>query len=480
MRRKSVLGGRKLALTAAIAATALGFAGAAQAQQSSIFDQLLEKLKDKGVLSQEDYDELKAARDEERTQQRAERRQRALREAQAAEKEEKAKADAPATLTGRFKDGFTFESGDKRHSISLTGRVHGDYRAYADDTAADTFDVRRAYLGLSGKVYDIYSFEVNGDFAQSGTTLDVAWLNAAWFKPAQLRVGQFKMPFSIEELTSSRFIDFQERSLMNTLVPAKERGLMVHGDPFKAVTYGVALSNGQGKNNNEGNPQIDDPDLIARVAANAAEWFGKPEMVVHGAVSYSTGSLQGGSRPLGTVRTEARGVEFFRTANLGDTDTEVDRDRLGGELSLAWGPLKVQGEYTRANFDWEAGGTSFDNDIDAYYLMAGWMITGESYASAYRGGGYRALVPEKPFGSGGWGAWELAVRYSDFDAEDFDASSNYTNKADAWTIGLKWIPVTNVRFYLNYVDTQFDTPVTVNGEEYDDERAVTLRAAIYF
>jgi len=173
-------------------------------------------------------------------------------------------------------------------------------------------------------------------------------------------------------------------------------------------------------------------------------------------------------------------VTFFSTANMGTAADEVDRERLGGEVSLAWGPVKLQGEYTQASFDWTAGATSFDNDIDAYYVMAGWLITGETYAKAYRNGAYRAIVPNKPFGSGGWGAWEVAVRYSDFDAADFAASTNFTNKADAFTVGLKWIPVTNVRFYLNYVDTQFDTPITVNGEQYDDEQAVTLRAAIYF
>jgi phosphate-selective porin OprO and OprP len=478
MRRRHAIAGRRLAL-AAVAGAVLSFAGAAQAQQSPIFDDLLEKLKDKGVLTQEEFDALKAARDEERTMQRAERRERALREAQAAEREEKAKAEAPSRLTGTFKEGFGFESGDKKHSIALSGRFHGDYRAFFDDTAANTFDVRRAYLGVSGKLYDIYTFDVTGDFAQSGTTLDVAWFNAAWFKPAQFRIGQFKMPFSLEELTSSRFIDFQERSMMNALVPAKERGLMVHGDPFKGVTYGVALSNGQGKNNNEPNPEIDSPDLIARVAGNAAEWIGQPNMVLHAGLNYSTGTLQGGSAPL-SGRTEARGVTFFQTGNMGTTATEVDRERLGGEVSLAYGPFKLQGEYTQANFDWTAGAGSFDNDIDAYYAMASWIITGESYAKAYRPGGYRAIVPEKSFGSGGWGALELAVRYSEFDAEDFTPTATTTNKADAWTIGLKWIPVTNVRFYLNYVDTDFDTPVTVNGEAHDDEQAVTFRAAIYF
>lgn len=267
--------------------------------------------------------------------------------------------------------------------------------------------------------------------------------------------------------------------MMNALVPAKERGLMMHGDPFKGVNYGVALSNGQGKNNNETNVELDSPDFIGRVSANAAEWLNQPNMVLHGAVAYSSGELQGGSAPL-SGRTEARGATFFQTAAMGTATTEVDRERMGGELSLAFGPVKLQGEYTQASYDYTVGATSNDNDIDAYYVMAGWMITGETYAKAYRNGAYRAIVPNKPFGSGGWGAWEVALRYSDFDAGDFTPSTNFTNKADAWTLGLKWIPVTNVRFYLNYVETSFDTPITVSGEQYDDEKAVTLRAAIYF
>jgi len=477
--RKPLTLPRRAASIAIAAALGLG-ASTLHAQDTPILDQLLEKLRDRGILTEEEFEALKAEREQERMTSRAERRQRALREAQTAEKEEKAKEESKATLVGRFRDGFTFETGDRKHGIALTGRLHADYRAFADDASANTFDVRRAYLGLQGKFYDIYTFDITGDFAQSGTTLDVAWLNAAWFQPAQVRFGQFRMPFSLEDQTSSRFIDFQERSLMNVLVPAKERGLMVHGNPGKGVFYGVALSNGQGNNNNETNVEMDSPDLLARVGANAAEWLGQPNMVLHGAVGYSTGTLQGGGRPVGTTRTEARGIEYFRTANLGTAATEVDRQRLGGELAAAWGPVKLQGEFTRANFEYQPAATRFDNDIDAYYASVNWMITGESYAKSYRAGAWRAIAPDRPLGSGGWGAWELGLRYSAFDASDFAASTGFTNEADAITVGLKWIPVTNLRFYLNYVQTDFDTPVTVNGESYDEEKAITLRAAFYF
>jgi hypothetical protein len=88
---------RQLSLATIAASLLAVLAGPAQAQ-SSVFDDLLERLKEKGVLSQDEYDALKAARDEENMEQRAERRRQALREAQEAEKQEKAKEEAKTTL----------------------------------------------------------------------------------------------------------------------------------------------------------------------------------------------------------------------------------------------------------------------------------------------------------------------------------------------------------------------------------------------
>ena len=75
---------RRAALTAVSAAVLAGLAGPAQAQGTNVFDELLEKLKSKGVLTEDEYQALKAARDEEITEQRAERRRQALRQAQEA------------------------------------------------------------------------------------------------------------------------------------------------------------------------------------------------------------------------------------------------------------------------------------------------------------------------------------------------------------------------------------------------------------
>src|SRR5262245_23578290 len=86
-------------LTAALsAATLFGLCAGPVHAQSEILDELLEKLRDKGVLSDDEYQALKKAREDELAQQRAERRRQATKQAQDAEKEQKAQeAAAKAT-----------------------------------------------------------------------------------------------------------------------------------------------------------------------------------------------------------------------------------------------------------------------------------------------------------------------------------------------------------------------------------------------
>ena len=90
------------------------------------------------------------------------------------------------------------------------------------------------------------------------------------------------------------------------------------------------------------------------------------------------------------------------------------------------------------------------------------------------------------------------MRYSKFDATDFatiaggattgtpvmttsTSSASYTNKADAYTVGLKWIPTANARVLLTYVKTDFDTPVlAATGETVNDEKVLMMRTQYDF
>ena len=352
------------------------FAGFGAPVYSADMETLIDKLHEKGVLADDEYQEM-------RTEARAERREQALRDAQAEEKINKAMEENH--LTGRFRDGFSWESADKKNAIALGGRVHADYRNYSGLVAADTFDIRRAYLTVSGKLQDYLTFDISGDFAQTTSPqLDVAWVNVALLdKALQARFGQFKMPFSMEEVGSSRFLDFQERSLVNALVPQKERGAMIWGTPSTGISYGLALSTGQGKNNNEVVAAKAKNDLIGRVTVNVAEILDRKDAVFHLGGAFSEGELPAISGL--TQRTEARGITFFNTAAF--TGQDVKRSRFGAEVALAWGPVKLQAEYVDANFKGtSATGADYDRDIRANYIEALWLVTGERYADAYRAG----------------------------------------------------------------------------------------------
>ena len=465
-----------------ILATAVaGLFGTAATPALADMETLLDKLHEKGVLSDDDYQQM-------RTEARADRRAQALKEANESDKAAKKSDSAATELTGRFKDGFSWESGDKENSIAVTGRIHADYRQFdvnsiggspaaPNANSASTFDVRRAYIGLQGKIAGDWTFDVTADVAQANAPqLDVAWVNWGAYQQVQFRAGQFKMPMQIEELTSSRFIDFTERSFVNQLAPAKERGAMIHGTPVTGVFYGLAASNGNGKNNNETSSVVDGKDFIGRLGVNVAEMIGNKDMVLHLAGAYSEGRQAAGSAP--SERTEGRGITFFTPAAFA---TPYDRTRTAAEASLAWNRIKLQGEWLKAKFETVAA-TPVEREIKASYVEAMWLITGEKYADAYRNGAYGAIKPNRPYkkGTDGWGAWELGLRYSKFDASDFPSIAGQSRQADAMTVGLKWIPTTNTRVYLNYIKTKFDEPVNIVGGTTEKENAVNVRLALWF
>lgn len=491
-------------------------------------EQLLEVLRNKGVINDEEYEILSGKKDAGKADSPGTAPAAATAEPKAATMAAPAVAVKPNDeIAAKFKDGINWESADKSTMIGLRGRVEADYRQYLGDAAlgADTFDVRRAYLAVEGRFYDDIDFRVRMNFADSvgptalvctavganssgapactstasvattsTTHLDEAWFNLGWWKPAQIRIGQFKMPFGLEQMTSDIFTDFQERSMADALVPGKERGIMLHGSPFKGASYGLAYSNGQGRNGNDTNQTIDGKDWIGRLNVNIAEMAGLGNAVLHLGAAYTTGTIPVAAAPTG--RTEARGIQFFQPASFsGDA---VDRSRYALESAFAWGPVKLQAEYLHANFSGtSAGGVAYDRDIAGYYADLTWLVTGERYADNYRGDRFVRTRPKNNFAPGKvcCGAWELGLRYSKFDAGDFKSSNTTgtgvipttaTSVADAWTVGVKWIVNPNTRFLLNYIRTDFGNTITLtpsapgNATQTDKESAVTLRGQFDF
>ena len=504
----------KLVLASLTSSFLLGFG--ANAMADSTFD-LVQALIAKGVLTEEEGLLL-------------------MKGSEIEKRENKKAAFAPV-----FKDGLVIESGDGKHSISLGGRIHADYRNFdhgANDkningntaNESDTFDVRRARIELKGKFYEYYDFQLSGDFAgqtngNTGATLDQAWLNIGYYKPIQVKIGQFKVPMSMERKMSSNALDFMERSLHDSLSTYEDRGVMIWGVPKDGLTYAIAAVNGEGnKNRNEGDSRVSKPEFQVNGTVNFAQLMNNKDAVFHLGAGYSTTDISKNNNAAGTgaagssaadntfwisgtnsIRTEGRGVNFLRLPGLisaNGVSNEISRDRYGVEAAVAYGPVKFNAEYLKNSFSGDLTATqNFNADINAWYVSALWNITGEKFADFYKEGVFTAVKPKNnfDFNNLSGGAWQIGARYSKFDASDFNNSifasaagggvannvskvstNSNTFEADAYTVGINFVPTPNTRFMLNYIETRFDTPILIENSPEGKEKAITFRSQFNF
>jgi hypothetical protein len=149
---------------------------------------------------------------------------------------------------------------------------------FSDSTGArNSLEIRRARLDLRGNLTEKTLWRAQIDMVRSPVLLD-AYVEFQQFSRARLRVGQFKIPFSHENLTSSRDMITAERSLaVLALVPGRDNnqngrdiGLMAEGsfvrsDGRPLFDYSVGLFNGAGINTRDNNHR---KDAAVRVLAH--------------------------------------------------------------------------------------------------------------------------------------------------------------------------------------------------------------------
>ncbi len=455
------------------------------------------------------------------------------------------------------KDGaFTLESANGRNSIQLTGRMHLDYRdsdidgsassnALSDrDTAtmADQFELRRARIGVKGKIAKDFKYEIVTNIPGTAT-VDVAYLDFAKYDQAQIRVGKFKQPFNLEEQISSNNITMMERSYINQTAPGKKLGLMVMGAPTAGMTYAGSVFQ---HNDTELNIGPDSKNSFAgRATLNFAEIMGNKEMVMHLGLSgfesnYAVGSAQSSQadKDYGTTstsnNTQTATISAFRSAGRGlnnifrgqvygvacttsdiscasEFSASVRQQALGLEGIFAYGPFKLMGEYSAGDYrgrgQYTASANEVKYDTKTYYLEAGYFITGEKYADSYKGGVFSSFKPKNEFDldKGNLGAIELAFRAEGFDVEDTtlsattagrlqgilsstDSGSSSTSGvksgAKTYTAGVRWILNPNLILKGNYAYTDFDSafkPIDVtNNIAVDKEKLLMFRTQYMF
>jgi phosphate-selective porin OprO/OprP len=320
-------------------------------------------------------------------------------------------------------------------------------------------------------IYDWAKAKFQIEFAEVRDIKDI------WFQFTKvplidhITLGHMKEPLSLEEWTSGMSTTFMERALpVVAFTNGRNIGFRRHApvlDERMTWAVGAFLNTFSFDSIAEGFDKISDANgynLTGRITG--IPWYEEEgRKLIHLGLSYSHGfrdeSDQDSGVELATVpETNLKDDALVDTGKLRIDDL----DELILEFALVYGPLSFQGEYFRMFADSTIEG---DPDFSGYYAFVSYFLTGEHRIYGKRSGAFFRQIPRQDFsfGEGGWGALELALRYSYINLNDNRVQGG---KEQNLTLGLNWFLSRKVRFMFNYtraeVKDRGKTPVVPEGD----------------
>ena len=442
---------RRLGLAFCVGLVAAGLLLARPAQARNVAAEILDILKANGQISEEQYRDLmiKAQAEEEQGSAAAALPQRV------ADVEEK--VGKKNFLAAYWKSGLRLDSADGQFKLKIGGRIMNDWAVYSTDKRVrrqfgrigDGTEFRRARLFMEGSVYGNIKYKFQYDFASSDPFKD-AYIQLKKLPMAgNFTAGHFKEPFSLEELTSSKYITFMERALPNVFSSGRNLGVRLNRafmDKRATAAFGFFR---------EGNPADTSTTFGNSGTYNATTRFTilpwyveKGRQLLHLGLSYRHAFHDAGEKVRFRQRPEAHlGPRFVETPKFHIEDV----DYFNPEVALVYGPASLQFEWMSALVDRPSGD---DIQYDGFYVFGSFFLTGERRPYKTSSGAFDRVKPKKNFDwKGGYGALELAARYSMLDLNDEDMNGGELSN---FTFGVNWYLNPNVRIMLNYVRAMLD------------------------
>jgi len=353
-------------------------------------------------------------------------------------------------------------------TVKLAGHVQADYINWANSTntipnTQDYFEFRRLRLVADGTGYGVYDFrlqmtlepETIGESAPGVATSpdvkdayfsinEIPWLG-------RLRIGNFFVPFSLEQVTNDTNNIFLERSIPTQGVFSADREVgvaMYNCTPNQRVTWatGVFLDSisdtlKERIDNNQGYR-----------ASGRITWLPYYDELSNGRYLVHTG--------LGVLYTEDQNdqVRFRARPQIHEGPRIIDSGNLladnyttgNAELAIVMGRVTVQSEYFLNTTDMLVGQ---NETFHGGYAHISYFLTGENRIYERFGQHGAQFGRNQPFSNvfftpqgSSLGAWELKARYSHLNLN----SVNRGEYNDA-TVGFNWYWSDRVRIMFDYI-----------------------------
>lgn len=382
-----------------------------------------------------------------------------------------------------------------RMSVTAGGRIYTDAVFFGQSAssvgefgdAQDTVYFRTARIFLEGSGFDVFGYKIEMDFA--GRDSDDEQLTK--FKDVYMHVdelplfdrvqlGHFKEPFSLEEMTSSRFMTFMERGTLNVFSPGRNIGIA--GYRYSA-NQRATLALGGFRTMQDDPPYAADDDggYAFTVRGTYLPWYDEAtggRGLLHTGLGYSYRDVDD---PIQRIRGRPEVAVGPYAVDTGDFGNVNDIQLINPEVAFVYGPFSAQAEYLAAFYD-NAGA---DADFHGAYVYVSYFLTGENRVYNRKKGAFDRVRPFENFfrvctldgdTATGRGAWELAYRYSWLDLDDAEAQVLGGTTSDH-TVGVNWYLNPYMRLMFNYVHSQVSP---ANNAPDNDMNIFEMRAQVDF
>ena len=392
--------------------------------------------------------------------------------------------------------GWSFKPrGRIMYDVGLTGNPNN---AVATRNLGFNTRVRRLRLGAEGTIPGGFGYKFEMDYANSVVGFGDAIITYAPVgKPFSVTIGNHETLNGLEQISSSRFLSFLERSQMNDAFINTRRIGLSAGYTNKPGTFRINAGLFAAHTIDAG---FDNDGYIAAARATYSPVSGGNQLHFGANVQYR----QFQSNNLGTTSNSLnapsvnriaryRARPFAQTTDIRFVDTgnfAAKSDAIfGAEFGGVFKSLHVAGEAQYTRVDAYERGDRFPSGLSQFattgtflvpsgdpsffsaYGEVGYYLTGET--RGYKNGLWDRTKVLKPFSKGGWGAVQVNARYDYLDLDSNKLKQGFTNnfltgvsttsnsltrggKQTGYLASLIWIPEDYFRVLINYAHAQIE------------------------
>ena len=375
------------------------------------------------------------------------------------------------SLYGEAQDGILkFTSDDKSYSLWFDNRVQFDGGFFSDNTLnliGNGATIRRARFAVKAIIWNNWYAELDLDFSGSAVELKDAYIKYTFDSgDLNIKAGHFRESFGLETNTTSRYVNFIERSLASKLDPSRHLGIQINHWAEKYVVSGGIHFNTVGDLeevtfSKDANKDYGLDEGYAYTGRIVYRPIIDNEKVLHLGFAATYRTPQTTAEVPYSFRYSARSYTSINRKKYIDTDDVLNVDNTNMfdfELAGAYKGLLFQSEYKIANVN------RIDNlstvNLNGFYAQFGYLLFGGTYNYNKAEGEFTRITRGKEYGD-----LEVAFRYDFVDANDFDAEI-YGGAAEGYTVGLNYHFNPNVKFMVNFVYTNNDRYANGKGKLY--------------